>query len=582
MDDTTKYLIHARIAANGIVERSDVVGAVFGQTEGLLGDELDLRDLQQSSKVGRIDVEIASENGQSFGELTIATSLGKAETAILAASLETINRVGPCRADIEVTAIEDIRAAKRREIVDRAKELLSTAFDESGVSGADLVDDVRDSARVADVTDYEGLPAGPRIDDSDAVIVVEGRADVRQLLAYGIKNAIAVEGTDIPDAVADLTADRTTTVFVDGDRGGELILRELLQVGEIDFVAFAPSDKSVEDLSRTAVIDRLRQKVTADRLRGAPNVREAIADITEETADRSGSADDRPQSGDETPPSAASDAVDADTAVEVVPTSSPAASPSAPSESPTGESANVAAADPDSCPNTAVDASDLPSDAVDAGSPADTESVTADADVATSATETAGVDTDDADMTAESASPAVDDAAATTEDTTAPTEDATATTEDGAPTEDATATTEDGAPAADDTDVEPAVDDDPDDERTAATDSPGTDNAEPATLRSHVEAVIDEGTATGRLLDETFAVLAETEPADLIAAIETADAPYALVVDGECSQRLLDVAAQHGLDHIVAASTGEFVKKPVGTRVLTAAELQPPEPELEA
>ena len=564
MDDTTKYLIHARIAANGIVERSDVVGAVFGQTEGLLGDELDLRDLQQSSKVGRIDVEIASENGQSFGELTIATSLGKAETAILAASLETINRVGPCRADIEVTAIEDIRAAKRREIVDRAKELLSTAFDESGVSGADLVDDVRDSARVADVTDYEGLPAGPRIDDSDAVIVVEGRADVRQLLAYGIKNAIAVEGTDIPDAVADLTADRTTTVFVDGDRGGELILRELLQVGEIDFVAFAPSDKSVEDLSRTAVIDRLRQKVTADRLRGAPNVREAIADITEETADRSGSADDRPQSGDDTPPSAASDAADADTAVEVVPTSSPAASPSAPSESPTGESANVAAADPDSCPNTAVDASDLPSDAdaVDAGSPADTESVTADADVATSATETAGVDTDDADMTAESASPAVDDATATTED--------------------ATATTEDGAPAADDTDVEPAVDDDPDDERTAATDSPGTDNAEPATLRSHVEAVIDEGTATGRLLDETFAVLAETEPADLIAAIETADAPYALVVDGECSQRLLDVAAQHGLDHIVAASTGEFVKKPVGTRVLTAAELQPPEPELEA
>ena len=562
MDDTTKYLIHARIAANGIVERSDVVGAVFGQTEGLLGDELDLRDLQQSSKVGRIDVEIASENGQSFGELTIATSLGKAETAILAASLETINRVGPCRADIEVTAIEDIRAAKRREIVDRAKELLSTAFDESGVSGADLVDDVRDSARVADVTDYEGLPAGPRIDDSDAVIVVEGRADVRQLLAYGIKNAIAVEGTDIPDAVADLTADRTTTVFVDGDRGGELILRELLQVGEIDFVAFAPSDKSVEDLSRTAVIDRLRQKVTADRLRGAPNVREAIADITEETADRSGSADDRPQSGDDTPPSAASDAADADTAVEVVPTSSPAASPSAPSESPTGESANVAAADPDSCPNTAVDASDLPSDAVDAGSPADTESVTADADVATSATETAGVDTDDADMTAESAPPAVDDSTATTED--------------------ATATTEDGEPAADDTDAEPAVGDDPDDERTAATDSPGTDNAEPATLRSHVEAVIDEGTATGRLLDETFAVLAETEPADLIAAIETADAPYALVVDGECSQRLLDVAAQHGLDHIVAASTGEFVKKPVGTRVLTAAELQPPEPELEA
>ncbi|ERH07329.1 MAG: hypothetical protein J07HN4v3_02968 [Halonotius sp. J07HN4] len=558
MDDTTKYLIHARIAANGIVERNDVVGAVFGQTEGLLGDELDLRDLQQSSKVGRIDVEISSENGQSFGELTIATSLGKAETAILAASLETINRVGPCRADIEVTAIEDIRAAKRREIVDRAKELLSTAFDESGVSGADLVDDVRDSARVADVTDYKGLPAGPRIEDSDAVIVVEGRADVRQLLAYGIKNVIAVEGTDIPDAVAELTADRTTTVFVDGDRGGELILRELLQVGEIDSVAFAPPDKSVEDLSRTAVLDRLRQKVIADRLRGAPNVREAIADIIEETVDRSGSADDRPQSGDDTRPPAADSDADADTAVEVVPTSSPAASPSAPSESPTGESADVSADDPESRSDTAVDPSDLPpdADAVDAGSSTDTESVTADANVATPAAETAGVDTDDADMTAdttvESAPPAVDDA---------------------------TATTEDAEPAADGASAEPAVDSDPDDGKNGATDP---DSSEPATLRSHVEAVIDEGTGTGRLLDSEFAVLAETEPADLIAAIETADAPYALVVDSECSQRLLDVAAQHGLDHVVAASTGEFVKKPVGTRVLTAAELQPPEPEVEA
>jgi len=561
MDETTKYLIHARIAANGIVERSDVVGAVFGQTEGLLGDELDLRDLQQSSKVGRIDVEISSENGQSFGELTIATSLGKAETAILAASLETINRVGPCRSDIEVTAIEDIRAAKRREIVDRAKELLSTAFDETGVSGADLVDDVRDSARVADIVDYEGLPAGPRVESSDAVIIVEGRADVRQLLAYGIKNAIAVEGTDVPDAVADLTADRTTTVFVDGDRGGELILRELLQVGDIDFVAFAPPDQSVEDLSRSAVISRLRQKVIADRLRGAPNVREAIADIIDETVD------DRPRSNDL--PSETNSETDADTEVEVVPTSSPAASPSPPSESPSDSSAGVAA--DDSEPHAdAVDSSELPPDAVDADTAGDVDGVSAGADAATTPTETAALDTDapsadeptTSDPGAGPSPAAVDDTDATADsaDSTADSVDSTA--------DDATATT-DAASATDD------------DAETVDTDNPGADDTEPVTLRSHVTAVIDEGTATGRLLDEEFGVLAETEPADLIEAIESADAPYALVVDGECSQRLLDVAAQHGLDHVVAASTGEFVKKPVGTRVLTAAELQPPEPELE-
>ena len=130
MQDTAKYLIHADITADGVVERSDVVGAVFGQTEGLLGDDLDLRDLQDASKVGRIDVDIDSAHGQSFGEITIATSLDKVETSILAAALETIDRVGPCRSTIDVETIEDVRAAKRREVVDRAKALLRGAFDD--------------------------------------------------------------------------------------------------------------------------------------------------------------------------------------------------------------------------------------------------------------------------------------------------------------------------------------------------------------------------------------------------------------------------------------------------------------------
>ncbi|MEF8855925.1 MAG: DNA primase DnaG, partial [Haloplanus sp.] len=225
MDDTAKYLIHASIAADGVVERSDVVGAVFGQTEGLLGDELDLRDLQQSSKVGRIDVQIDSENGQSFGRITIASSLDKVETAILAASLETIDRVGPCQASVEVTNIEDVREAKRRQVIDRAKELLAGSFDESVMDSSKILEEVRESVRIEDITEYHGLPAGPRVADSDAIIVVEGRADVLTLLQYGIKNAIGVEGTNVPDPVADLTEDRTVTAFLDGDRGGELILR---------------------------------------------------------------------------------------------------------------------------------------------------------------------------------------------------------------------------------------------------------------------------------------------------------------------------------------------------------------------
>jgi DNA primase len=259
MEDTAKYLIHADVTAEGVVERNDVVGAVFGQTEGLLGDDLDLRTLQDASKVGRIDVAINSQNGQSFGRITIASGLDKVETAILGGSLETIDRIGPCRSTVDVDRIEDVRAAKRREVVDRAKALLG-AFEETTMSSQELVETVRESARTGEITTYEGLPAGPRVADTDAIVVVEGRADVLTLLGYGVKNAIAVEGTNVPDAVAALTAERTTTAFLDGDRGGDLILKELDQVGDVDYVAVAPTGESVEDLAREAALSALREK----------------------------------------------------------------------------------------------------------------------------------------------------------------------------------------------------------------------------------------------------------------------------------------------------------------------------------
>jgi DNA primase len=463
MDDTEKYLIHARIAADGVVERSDVVGAVFGQTEGLLGDELDLRDLQQSSKVGRIDVEISSENGQSFGELTIATSLDKAETAVLGASLETIERVGPCQATIEITSIEDVRAAKRRKVVDRAKELLATAFDETSISSDELLADVRKSVEVDDISEYAGLPAGPSVESSDAIIIVEGRADVLQLLKHGVKNAIGVEGTNVPETVAALTTDRTVTVFVDGDRGGELILRELLQVGEIDYVVFAPAGKSVEDLSRADIHSLLREKVSADRIGDTQNIRETITGLIE-TGDV-----DTTQNGAGNP------------------TSSRSASTETQSASPATESA------------TEVEV------------------------IPTSSVETEGVDPEQADDSSNS-------------------------------------------------DIETTREP----EQQASTDET------PATLRSHIRAVIDEGTGTARLLSESFDLLAEVEADELAVALETSEAPFALVFDGELTQQQLDIAAQRGLDHIVARSTGEFVKQPVGTRVLTAEQLRAAELDVEA
>ncbi|MDD4137344.1 MAG: DNA primase DnaG [Methanoregula sp.] len=267
--DTTKYLIHISLTAEGVVEKPDVVGAIFGQTEGLLGEDLDLRDLQRTGRVGRIDVQITSKKGETKGEILISSSLDRAETAILAASLETIDRVGPCVAHVTVESIEDIRVSKRKLIVERAKEILIERFDDGTIDSDELLDDVRQSLRLEKIGSIgeEHAPAGPNVLDSDAIIIVEGRADVLNLLRYGIKNAVAVEGTNIPKSVVDLCEKKTTTAFFDGDRGGELILKELLQVADIDFVAFSPKGKSVEDMTRKEVIKTLRNKVPVEYVR---------------------------------------------------------------------------------------------------------------------------------------------------------------------------------------------------------------------------------------------------------------------------------------------------------------------------
>ncbi|MFC7073125.1 DNA primase DnaG [Halovenus rubra] len=296
MQTSAKYLIHATVRTSGVVERSDVVGAIFGQTEGLLGDELDLRELQDSSKLGRIDVSIESEAGRSVGSITIGSCLERAETAVLGAALETIDRVGPCRADCTVTDIEDARAAKRRELVERATELLNE-LESDTVTSEEITDEVRRQARVEEITEYKGLPAGPRVEATDAVIVVEGRADVRRLLKFGVRNAIAVEGTDVPPEIAELTFERNATAYLDGDRGGDLILRELQQVADIDYVAFAPTDQSVEDLDRAAILSGLRRKVPAEQVTDGETPREAFSPAETIEADDKAETDEKPAEG---------------------------------------------------------------------------------------------------------------------------------------------------------------------------------------------------------------------------------------------------------------------------------------------
>jgi DNA primase len=265
--DTIKYNIQAEINIDGVVEKPDVVGAVFGQSEGLLGEELELRDLQKTGRIGRIEVDIKTKNGKSVGTITVPSSLDMVETSIIAATVETVDRVGPCNARIKVLNVEDARNSKRKSMAERAKEILKKLMRDEIPESMELVDEVRKSVQLSEITTYKGLSAGPSIEESESIIIVEGRADVLTLLKCGIKNAIAVGGTNIPKIISELSKTKTTIAFVDGDRGGDIILKELLQVADIDFVTKAPQGKEVEDLGKKEIIMALRKKIPSDQMK---------------------------------------------------------------------------------------------------------------------------------------------------------------------------------------------------------------------------------------------------------------------------------------------------------------------------
>lgn len=272
---TTKFVIEASIRADGVVEKPDIIGAIFGQTEGLLGNELDMRDLQKSARIGRIEVSVEQKGGKTTGTITVPSALEKAESAILGAGLETIDRIGPAKAVIEVTKIEDARSSRREQIRERAKQLLAMINQDPSQDSTKILDEVKSAVQVGDLTHFRNtkIPCGPNVETSDSIIIVEGRNDVVNLLKCGIRNAIGAEGTNVPKEIKDLSTEKTTTIFVDGDRGGELIARELIQTCEVDFVARAPNTREVEELPHKLVMKCLKNKLTTDQFVSQANIK---------------------------------------------------------------------------------------------------------------------------------------------------------------------------------------------------------------------------------------------------------------------------------------------------------------------
>jgi DNA primase len=273
-----KYVIQASFEIGGVVEKSDVIGALFGQTEGLFGPELDLHELQKSGRIGRIEIQMESKQDKTKGTIVIPSSLDKSLTALMAAAVESIDRVGPCAATVVLDKIEDIREKRRDVIISRAKEILHRWTIDQMPTIDQVADQVSEVVKPPEVASYgpEKLSAGPDIDKSKELVIVEGRADINVLLRGGIRNIIASEGTSVPETIIKLSKEKeVVTAFLDGDRGGDLILKELLQVAKIDFVARAPRGKEVEDLTPKQALKALSEKIPVKKYEEKPKPRQA-------------------------------------------------------------------------------------------------------------------------------------------------------------------------------------------------------------------------------------------------------------------------------------------------------------------
>jgi len=264
-----KYIIHAKFEAEGTIEKPDMIGAVFGQTEGLLGEDLEMRELQKTGKIGRIEVSTEYEDGKTIGDIEVPSAMDKTETTILAAALETIERVGPSDTKITIERIEDVRGSKRDYILERAKKLMEGLGDsENGIS--EMTSEIKDSSRISKMQAYgtENIPCGDV--SGDELIIVEGRADVINMLRNGVKNIIAMNGMILPRTVVELTKEKSEVIlFVDGDRGGNLIIKNVTEQAKVDFIAMAPEGKEVEELTGKEILQALRKKVKVENFSGS-------------------------------------------------------------------------------------------------------------------------------------------------------------------------------------------------------------------------------------------------------------------------------------------------------------------------
>ena len=255
-----KYHVKLKFEVDGIVEKADIIGAIFGQTEGLLGPEMNLNELQKVSKVGRIEVNVDTKSNTTKGDALLPMSTDISTAALISAAIESIDKVGPFQGKFLLVGIDDIRAIKKKVIVDRAKKIIQEWATKTISEGEEMLRDVYDASKPGKLTSFgkAQLACGTGVFESPVIILVEGRADVINLLRAGFDNSIAIEGAKIDETITNLTSGKKVIAFLDGDRAADLILKELQGLVKIDKVLRAPTGKEVEECTPLEITEILK------------------------------------------------------------------------------------------------------------------------------------------------------------------------------------------------------------------------------------------------------------------------------------------------------------------------------------
>jgi len=262
----TKHIIKIRMDVYGRVDQSDIIGAIFGQTEDILGKSLDLRELQRKNRVGRIEVETTVQPDRVIAIVTIPSALDRIESVIIAAALETIKKIGPCKADARVESIEDIKRIKMRQIIEKAKQVLQK-FHAVSIDSQELVDKVVEQVRRSQTKEYgdDKLLGGASLKRSEEIILVETKDELLNLLSQGIKNCIAVEDKVSSLTLQQLAKEKVITALI--NRGKEYWLKKILETSEIDYLTKPEFGTKVVQMQSKEIYKAIRSRVSIQQIK---------------------------------------------------------------------------------------------------------------------------------------------------------------------------------------------------------------------------------------------------------------------------------------------------------------------------